>query len=164
MYYCKILHSSDVHPSPIAFQRTGKLSHEEKNRLDQAPREFAIISSNWERDLRRGLLQLMILLLIRLRTEEAHGYGLIKLLRETNIQLKAGTVYPLLKRMETDRLIESFIAEDNESPGMPRRIYTITDIGEQMIESMIDTYSSYHKSIQEWYAEIVEFKRKRFDD
>jgi PadR family transcriptional regulator PadR len=141
------------------------VSHEEKSRTNQPPRDFAVINSNWERDLRRGLLQLMVLLLIRLRTEEAHGYGLIKLLRETNIQLKAGTVYPLLKRMETDGLIESFLAEDLESPGMPRRIYTITAIGEKMIESMIQTYSSYHDSIQNWYNEILEFKRshKRFE-
>ena len=100
----------------------------------------------------------MILLLIRLRTEDAHGYGLIKLLRDTNIQLKAGTVYPLLKRMESDGLIKSFIAEDLQSPGMPRKIYTITTIGEKMIDSMIETYSSYHESIQEWYEEILEFK------
>ncbi len=134
--------------------------------MKNAPRDFAVINSNWERDLRRGLLQLMILLLIRLRTEDAHGYGLIKLLRETNIQLKSGTVYPLLKRMETDGLIESFIAEDLQSPGMPRRIYTITTIGENMIDSMIETYSSYHESIQRWYEEILEFKRdhKRFDE
>ena len=141
------------------------MSHEEKRQTDQPPRDFAVISSNWERDLRRGLLQLMILLLIRLRTKEAHGYGLIKLLRETKIELKAGTVYPLLKRMESDGLIESFLAEDLESPGMARRIYTITMIGEEMIESMIQTYSSYHKSIQEWYNEILEFKRshERFE-
>lgn len=134
--------------------------------MKNAPRDFTVINSNWERDLRRGLLQLMILLLIRLRTEDAHGYGLIKLLRSTNIQLKAGTVYPLLKRMETDGLIESVIAEDQQSPGMPRRIYTITVIGEKMIESMIETYSSYHESIQKWYEEILEFKRdhKRFDE
>jgi len=101
----------------------------------------------------------MILLLIRLRTEEAHGYGLIKLLRETDIPLKAGTVYPLLKRMENDGLITSIIAEDVESPGMPRRIYTITIAGENMIKSMIQTYATYHDSIQRWYNEIQSFRR-----
>ena len=102
----------------------------------------------------------MILLLIRLRTEESHGYGLIKLLRETNIPLKAGTVYPLLKRMELDGLITSIIAEDLESPGMPRRIYTITAAGDLMIESMIQTYLLYNNSIQNWYDEIHSFKRE----
>ncbi len=101
----------------------------------------------------------MILLLIRLRTQDAHGYGLIKLLRETDIPLKAGTVYPLLNRMEEHGLITSVIAEDLKSPGMPRRIYTITNAGESMIESMIQTYFTYHKSIQSWYNEIHSSKR-----
>ncbi len=121
----------------------------------------ADLARNWERDLRRGLLKLMVLLLIRLKTEEAHGYGLIKLLRETNIPLKAGTVYPLLKRMEAEGLIISLLAEDVESPGMPRKIYTITTSGEQAIESMIQTYFQYHQSIQSWYKEIQNFNVKR---
>ncbi len=129
--------------------------------MDTDSRDAPTIIQNWERDLRRGLLKLMILLLIRLHTEEAHGYGLIKMLRETKIPLKAGTVYPLLKRMELDGLITSIIAEDIESPGMPRRIYTITTTGEQMIESMIQTYFTYHMSIQNWYNEIHTYKQER---
>jgi PadR family transcriptional regulator PadR len=101
----------------------------------------------------------MILLLIRLRTEEAHGYGLIKMLRDANITLKAGTVYPLLSRMEKTGLIVSVIADDLKSPGMPRKIYTITTAGESMIESMIQTYFTYHESIQSWYNEIHSSKR-----
>ncbi|MHA2239023.1 MAG: PadR family transcriptional regulator [Candidatus Hodarchaeales archaeon] len=119
------------------------------------------LAKNWERDLRRGLLKLMILLLIRLKTEEAHAYGLISLLRETNIPLKAGTVYPLLKRMEAEGLISSLLAEDLESPGNPRRFYTITSSGENAIESMIQTYFMYHQSIQTWYSEIQSFNIKR---
>ena len=114
---------------------------------------------NWKRDLRRGLLKLMILLLIRLKTDKAHAYGLIGLLRETNIPLKAGTVYPLLKRMEAEGLISSLLAEDLDSPGMPRRIYTITSSGEKAIDSMMKTYGQYHLSIQSWYNEIHNNKR-----
>lgn len=119
------------------------------------------LTLNWKRDLRRGLLKLMILLLIRLKTDKAHAYGLIGLLRETNIPLKAGTVYPLLKRMEAEGLISSILAEDLESPGTPRRLYTITKSGENAIESMIKTYNRYHQSIQSWYNEIHDFKRDR---
>ncbi|MHA1444972.1 MAG: PadR family transcriptional regulator [Candidatus Hodarchaeales archaeon] len=128
---------------------------------NQKKHDPAALARNWERDLRRGLLKLMILLLVRLKTEEAHGYGLIKQLRETNIPLKAGTVYPLLKRMEVEGLITSLLAEDQESPGMPRRIYTITTSGEKAIESMIQTYFQYHQSIQNWYKDIQNFNAKR---
>ena len=55
--------------------------------------------------------------------------------------------------MEKDGLITSIIAEDLKSPGIPRKIYTITNAGELMIESMIQTYFTYHESIQNWYNE-----------
>ncbi|MFX1505293.1 MAG: PadR family transcriptional regulator [Promethearchaeota archaeon] len=134
----------------------------DKRRDTTEPRKKSIIVKHWERDIRRGLLQLMILMLIRLRTQDAHGYGLIKLIRETGIgiELKAGTVYPLLKRMEEDKLITSLTATDSESSGVARKIYTITDIGEEMIEEMIGTYFSYHDFIKKWYQEINNQKRR----
>jgi DNA-binding PadR family transcriptional regulator len=134
---------------------------EDKIREIGEPREKSAIMSHWERDFRRGLLQLMILMLIRLRTEEAHGYGLIKLIRETGVQLKAGTIYPLLKRMEKDGLIESFLADDADQPGQARRIYIITSDGEEMIDQMIETYHSYDNYIKKWYQEISDFKVRR---
>ena len=134
----------------------------DKRRDTTEPRKKSTIVKHWERDIRRGLLQLMILMLIRLRTEDAHGYGLIKLIRETGIgiDLKAGTVYPLLKRMEDDGMITSHMADDVDSPGVPRKIYTITEVGEDMIEEMIGTYFSYHDFIKRWYQEINNEKRR----
>ncbi len=116
----------------------------------------------WEINLRRGLIELMILMQIRLRTDMAHGYGLISLIRETGVpELKAGTVYPLLKRMEEENLIESFIGEDTDQPGQPRRIYLITPLGEEMIDHMMKTYQSYNVIIKIWYQEILESRKRR---
>ncbi|MFX0016053.1 MAG: PadR family transcriptional regulator [Promethearchaeota archaeon] len=136
---------------------------EDKTRDDKEPRRKDAIIKHWKRDFRRGLLQLMILMLIKLRTQDAHGYGLIKLIRESGIgiQLKAGTIYPLLKRMENDELISSVIADDSDSPGMPRRIYTIETAGENMIEEMMSTYEAYHSFIKKWYQEIEDLSRRR---
>ena len=62
--------------------RFEKLLSTDKRRETTEPRKKSTIVKHWERDLRRGLLQLMILMLIRLRTEKAHGYGLIKLIKK----------------------------------------------------------------------------------
>ena len=129
--------------------------------LNHQRKEKTTILKNWERDLRRGLLQLMILMLIRLKTQEAHGYGLIKLIKDTGIDLKAGTIYALLKRMEKDGLITSIIAFDPEAveSGVSKKLYTITKYGDEMIDGMVATYSSYHESISSWYQEINNQKR-----
>jgi DNA-binding PadR family transcriptional regulator len=122
--------------------------------------ELVNIVSRWQRDFRRGLLQLMVLMIIRLYTEEAHGYGLIKVIREAGVQIKAGTVYPLLKRMEVDGLIESFTAGDDPNQKvMTRRVYVILPKGEKMIEEMMTTYYSYNNTITSWYNEIKDSRR-----
>lgn len=142
----------------------------DKRKDTTEPRKRSTIVKHWERDLRRGLLQLMILILIRLQSlpskdnekekeSHAHGYGLIKVIRDSGIPLKAGTIYPLLKRMEDDGLITSIPATDIDSPIMARKIYTITEIGEEMIEEMMDTYSPYHDSVKKWYQLIEDQKR-----
>jgi len=110
--------------------------------------------NRWEKDLRRGLLQLMILMFIRLRTPEAHGYGLIKLIQDTGIKtIKAGTIYPLLGRMEKDGLISSNLAYDQDT-GSSRNMYTVTSFGEQIIDQMMQIYGSYDAIIESLYYEI----------
>ncbi len=106
--------------------------------------------SDYRSDIRRVVLKLMILCLIRLETEHAHGYGLIRLLRETGVNVQAGTVYALLKRMEKDEIIVSVIGE--------YKIYTITNYGDHMIDEMISAYKDYNElgnnTILNWYARI----------
>ncbi|MFW9855651.1 MAG: PadR family transcriptional regulator [Candidatus Thorarchaeota archaeon] len=131
----------------------------EKGRESNQPRKKSTLMSHWERDFRRGVLQLMILLLVRLNTEEAHGYGLIKIIRDTGVPLKAGTIYPLLKRLENDGLIQSILADDLEHPGQPRRIYTMTQLGEEVIYDMMEIYRDYNNSIKIWFDEIKKSER-----
>lgn len=131
-------------------------SSREKNLTDEARSKKQFLS-DYQSDLRRVILKLMILCLIRLETEHAHAYGLIRLLQETGVDLQAGTVYALLKRMEKDGLIVSILGE--------YKIYTITDYGEHMIDEMVSVYTEYHKlgnkTLLKWYSEIKAQREKR---
>ena len=113
--------------------------------------------SDYRSDLRRVILKLMLLCLIRLETEHAHGYGLIRLLREAKVDVQAGTVYALLKRMEKDELIVPVIGE--------YKIYTITNYGDHMIDEMMSAYNKYNelgnKTIMKWYARIKTQRDKK---
>ena len=116
--------------------------------------------SDYRSDLRRVILKLMILCLIRLETEHAHGYGLIRLLREAKVNVQAGTVYALLKRMEKDELIIPIIGE--------YKIYTITKYGDHMIDEMVSAYKKYNElgnqTIINWYARIKAQREKKVDN
>ncbi|MFX0207016.1 MAG: PadR family transcriptional regulator [Candidatus Hodarchaeota archaeon] len=131
-------------------------SSKEKSLSNEARSKIQFLS-DYQSDLRRVILKLMILCLIRLETEHAHAYGLIRLLQETGIDLQAGTVYALLKRMEKDGLIVSVLGE--------YKIYTITDYGEHMIDEMVSAYTEYNKlgnrTILKWDGEIKAQREKR---
>ena len=56
------------------------------------------------------------------------------------MQITEGTVYPLLKRLKDNMLIDSYIVESQEGP--PRKYYTITDRGREIkTEQEIEWYS-----------------------
>ena len=58
-------------------------------------------------ELRRGVLVLAVM--CQLETEQ-YGYSLIKLLADHGLEIDQGTLYPLLRRLETQGLLEFEVA------------------------------------------------------
>ena len=75
--------------------------------------------SDWTSQLRRGVLELCVLQM--LRREPSYGYEIVTTLNALG-PLSAGenTVYPLLRRLRADGLLDTFI---RESPNGPPRQY-----------------------------------------
>jgi PadR family transcriptional regulator PadR len=81
------------------------------------------IMQNLLQELKRGSLVLAVLL----STEKPeYGYSLVGLLQESGIDVEQNTLYPLLRRLEQQGLMES-IWDTGES--RPRKYYRITDYG-----------------------------------
>ena len=81
-------------------------------------------------ELRRGALVLAVLL--ELRNEE-YGYSLKKLLSEKGLEIDEGTLYPLLRRLESQGLLKSaWRVED----GRPRRYYQASAQGETLAKEL----------------------------
>lgn len=75
----------------------------------------------------RGVLDLAVLATLE-STETSYGYALIQSLTEAGIvDLKGGTIYPLLARLEQEGLVESDWRAGNGGPG--RKYFTITSAG-----------------------------------
>ena len=90
----------------------------------QTPRESLSL------ELRRGALVLAVLL--ELRNEE-YGYSLKKLLSEKGLEIDEGTLYPLLRRLESQGLLKSsWRVED----GRPRRYYQASAQGEKLAKEL----------------------------
>jgi PadR family transcriptional regulator PadR len=81
---------------------------------------------SWATQLRKGIVELMILELVRDR--RLHGYAIVRELKERGeLVAGEGTVYPVLRRLEVDGLVSS--SWSDEGPAGPRKYYSITEAG-----------------------------------
>lgn len=77
-------------------------------------------------ELKRGSLVLIVLSQLR---ESEYGYSLVQKLEEKNVPIEAGTLYPLLRRLEKQNLL---ISEWDTSESRPRKFYKLSDLGEEV--------------------------------
>ncbi len=82
---------------------------------------------------RRGVLELCVLKL--LGEVASYGYEIVTMLNTLG-PLAAGenTVYPLLRRLKTDRHLETFAAESPAGP--PRQYYRLTSKGRERLAAL----------------------------
>ena len=76
--------------------------------------------------IKKGALDFCVLALIS--RGESYGYEIVKKLGEQGLTTTEGTVYPLLARLQKERLVSS--AWRQMGGGNPRKYYRITDRGE----------------------------------
>ena len=102
------------------------------------------------KEVLKGHIDTLILSL--LQTKNMYGYELAKLVREKSedqFELKEGTLYLSLKRLEKNKWIESYWG-DEQGPGGGRKYYKITSTGKdgfekkrlewQFVKNIIDSF------------------------
>ena len=99
--------------------------------------------SRFAQQMKKGILDMLVLKL--LMREEKYGYQLISELKEKSggmIVLKEGTLYPILYRLEDDRLICSRWSEPRGRV-VSRKYYGITEKGERAVREMYELWSGF---------------------
>jgi PadR family transcriptional regulator, regulatory protein PadR len=87
--------------------------------------------------LRKGILELAIMGV--LNHEKHYGYSLVRVLsREGALNLKEGTIYPILSRMNRDGLVETHWVESSQGP--PRKYYSLTNTGRNQYLALIKEF------------------------
>jgi PadR family transcriptional regulator PadR len=74
--------------------------------------------------LKKGVLDLCVLAI--LEHEDGYAYDIARLLAEA-IDMGEGTIYPLMRRLQADGLVETYLQESASGP--PRKYYRITKAG-----------------------------------
>ncbi len=88
----------------------------------------------------KGVLDLCVL--ARLRTAEAYGYELAAGLAAAGFgEIKGGTLYPLLNRLERDGLVATLWRVNDQGPN--RKYYRLTELGESELAEARNAWSDF---------------------
>jgi PadR family transcriptional regulator PadR len=101
------------------------------------------VFENLRLELRRG--SLIIAVLATLRSEQ-YGYTLRKILAEHGMDIDEGTLYPLLRRLETQGLLTSqWREEDNRK----KRFYRLSPEGKLILKQLLAEWQGIDSSLNE---------------
>ncbi len=92
-------------------------------------------------ELRRGTQ--IILVLSQLKTMQ-YGYSLLQSLEEKGVHIEAGTLYPLLRRLESQNILSS---EWDTTESRPRKYYTLSDDGHELYEALKEEWKTISKEM-----------------
>ena len=106
---------------------------------------------NWQEQLRRGTLELAVLLAIA--PERRYGLEILRHLEFADLVLAEGTIYPLLARLEREGLLAAAWVE-GQGP-RPRKYYQLTPIGRARMKKMSEQFRMIAGGIEEMIAGVL---------
>jgi PadR family transcriptional regulator PadR len=102
---------------------------------------------NLRLELRRGCLILAVLAALR---SEQYGYTLRKSLAERGMAIDEGTLYPLLRRLESQGLL---VSEWREEDKRKKRFYRLSAEGKQTLKQLLVEWKSIDSSLNGIFKE-----------
>jgi PadR family transcriptional regulator PadR len=99
------------------------------------------VLENLRSELRRGSLILAVLAQLR---SEQYGYTLRKALAEHGMDIDEGTLYPLLRRLETQGLL---VSEWREEDKRNKRFYVLSPEGKRILQQLLAEWKSIDSSL-----------------
>ena len=101
--------------------------------------------NNWQTQLRKGLLDIVILNL--LQHGRCHGYEMVQTLKKIKgLKIREGNIYPILARLQTEGLVTSDSEPSRDGP--PRKYFKLTKLGQKNLDDMNAHWNQIIESIQ----------------
>jgi DNA-binding PadR family transcriptional regulator len=100
------------------------------------------IFENLKQELRRGALTLAVLSQLRV---ERYGYTLRVALSEIGLEIEEGTLYPLLRRLESQGLL---VSEWREEDRRNKRFYRLSPEGEATLDRLLAEWRAINSSLE----------------
>ncbi len=107
------------------------------------------ILERFETEVKRGATQLGVICLL---DNEQYGYEIIKTLDKIGLKVEEGTLYPILKRLENDKLLSS--RWETTGP-RPRKYYKTTEYGKEIRIQWLNSHKTINKAIEKLEENIM---------
>ena len=98
-------------------------------------------------ELRRGVLSIAVLSQL---SKEEYGYSLLKALSDKGMEIDQSTLYPLLRRLESQGLLQSDWRIVDEA--RPRRYYVISPQGRAVLNKLKREWSTMAETMKQMLA------------
>ena len=102
-----------------------------------------------EIQLKKGALELCVLAL--LSQADSYAYEIASRLSDS-IGMGEGTIYPLMRRLQSDRLVETYFVESSAGPS--RKYYRLTGAGKASFNSQKAAWSSFSGAVAGILGEV----------
>ena len=94
--------------------------------------------------LKKGALELCVLAL--LWQGDGYAYEIASRLSDA-IGMGEGTIYPLMRRLQNDGLVETYLVESSAGP--PRKYYRLTEAGKASFASQKAAWAAFTQAMQD---------------
>ncbi len=98
--------------------------------------------------LKKGVLELCVLAL--LSGGDNYAYEIASRLAG-GIDMGEGTIYPLMRRMQDDRLVETYLVESSAGPS--RKYYRLTDAGKASFRQQREAWTAFVRAVNDILGE-----------
>ncbi|MCQ2226848.1 MAG: PadR family transcriptional regulator [Bacteroidales bacterium] len=98
---------------------------------------------NAKSQMRKGMLEYCIMLL--LKDNPCYSSDIIKRLKEANLLVVEGTLYPLLTRLKNDGVLSYEWQESTQGP--PRKYYVLSDEGREMLSALEEAWNEIENAV-----------------
>jgi PadR family transcriptional regulator, regulatory protein PadR len=96
-------------------------------------------ASAWRSQLRKGTLELAVLLL--LRRERRYGLEIVEILNEAGLGISEGSIYPLLSRLKSEKKVSTEWVE--EDAGHAHKYYQLSPHGKETCAALLQAWREY---------------------
>jgi PadR family transcriptional regulator PadR len=101
--------------------------------------------------LKKGVLELCVLAL--LSRHDSYAYEIASRLAE-GIDMGEGTIYPLMRRLQADGLVDTYLVESPAGP--PRKYYRLTTAGRASFAQQKSEWAAFSSAVEAILQEPAE--------